>query len=428
MAEVVILGGGLAGLSTAYHLKRSFLLFEKEERVGGLCRSIKKDGFTFDFTGHLLHFRRDEIKNLVFSLLEGNIPRHRRRSFIYSKGVYTRYPFQANSYGLPPEVQAECILGFIEAQNQKKKEGEIRTFEDWTLYHFGKGIANHFMVPYNEKLWTVHPRRLTTDWLKRFVPTPSLREVISGALSDQRKGFGYNAFFYYPGEGGIEVLPRAITSRLPGIRTGIEAKKIAIREKKVLFSTGEYVSYRFLVSTLPLPELIRIITPAPEEIKKAAESLAYASVYNLNLGIKGRRRKKRHWIYFPEPEFPFYRIGSPPFFSNNMAPPGFSSVYTEVSYSRHRPLDKASIYSQVVAGLIRAGIIKGEEEIVCRLPLDINYGYVIYDEERRKSLPLINEFLNGANIYSIGRYGAWEYSAMEDALFQGKKTAYLLNG
>jgi len=427
MAEVVIIGGGLAGLSAAYHLKRSFLLFEREERVGGLCRSIKRDGFTFDFTGHLLHFKKEDIKKWVFSLLGGNLRRHRRSSFIYSKGVYTRYPFQANTYGLPPELQAECILGFIEAQRDKGHNGG-ETFEGWILRHFGKGIAKHFMIPYNEKLWTVHPRRLTTDWLSGFVPTPSLREVIAGALSDQPKGFGYNAFFYYPEEGGIEVLPRAIASKVGDINTGVEVKGIDIKRKKLLLSRGGEVPYRFLISTIPLPELLKRINPLPEEIMKAGKALSYASVYNLNLGIRGRKRRKRHWVYFPEREFPFYRIGFPTFFSRKMAPPGFSAIYTEVSYSPHRPLDRERIDAEIIKGLIQAGIIENEKEIVLRLPLDIKYGYVIYDEERRKVLPLIKEFLEGEGIFSIGRYGAWEYSAMEDALSQGKAIAERLNG
>ena len=102
---IVIVGAGLAGLSTAYHLAGiPYRLFEIEEEVGGLCRSYRRNGFTFDYTGHLLHFRQPEIKRLVEQLLAGKLQKHSRKSFIYSHGTYTEYPFQVNTHGLPPEV------------------------------------------------------------------------------------------------------------------------------------------------------------------------------------------------------------------------------------------------------------------------------------------------------------------------------------
>ena len=69
MAEpVVILGAGLAGLSAAYHAKKRgmpHLLFEREGRVGGLVRSERVNGFTFDYTGHLLHMKEERTKQLA---------------------------------------------------------------------------------------------------------------------------------------------------------------------------------------------------------------------------------------------------------------------------------------------------------------------------------------------------------------------------
>ncbi|HWP34935.1 MAG TPA: FAD-dependent oxidoreductase, partial [Thermodesulfobacteriota bacterium] len=116
---VVILGAGLTGLSTAYHLETRagappYRLIERESDPGGLARSVDADGFVFDFTGHLLHLRDEAVKALVARLLPEGLERHARRAFIFSKGVLTPYPFQANTYGLPPEVIQECLEGFIE--------------------------------------------------------------------------------------------------------------------------------------------------------------------------------------------------------------------------------------------------------------------------------------------------------------------------
>ncbi|MEE9315561.1 MAG: NAD(P)-binding protein, partial [bacterium] len=209
--KVLIIGAGLTGLSTAYHLEKmggiDYSVYEKMEKVGGLCRSEYVTGrrfegeFTFDILGHLLHLKEEYTIGLVRRLLEGNlatdIPRDAQ---IYSKGVYTRYPFQANTYGLPPKVVKECVFGFIDAKYRSlpsPRAPSEESFHDWILRNFGKGIAKHFMVPYNKKIWTVHPRKLTCGWLK-YVPSPTFREVVIGALEKQEKGFGYNVHFDYP--------------------------------------------------------------------------------------------------------------------------------------------------------------------------------------------------------------------------------------
>src|SRR5205823_844029 len=114
-ARVVILGGGLTGISAAYHLTRPWLLLEKEERLGGHARTDVTRGFHFDKTGHWLHLRDPYTKALIAELLPGQMVPVERKARIFSNGVLTRFPFQANLFGLPPEVNAECLLGFIRA-------------------------------------------------------------------------------------------------------------------------------------------------------------------------------------------------------------------------------------------------------------------------------------------------------------------------
>ena len=114
MKRVVIIGGGLAGLSAAHHLAECDpVVFEKESSVGGLCRSFSQDGFTFDCTGHLIHLKNQYTKDLVARILPGVFNSHERLAAIYSKDTVTPYPFQANTYGLPPEVIKECVVGFV---------------------------------------------------------------------------------------------------------------------------------------------------------------------------------------------------------------------------------------------------------------------------------------------------------------------------
>lgn len=438
MGTIVILGGGLAGLSTAWHLEKAgynYHLFEKESRVGGLTRSESIDGFTFDFTGHLLHFKDKYVKDLVLQLLGENVNYVERSSWIFSQNVYTRYPFQTNTFGLPEEVIKECIVGFVEAiytKNGKdradsnaassKDAREEKTFEDWIYENFGRGIAKNFMVPYNQKLWTVHPRDLTCEWMGRFVPQTSLEQLLDGALSDQSKKIGYNAHFYYPLQGGIESLPKAFASSLSNIHVDSDTCEIDLREKKVTFKNGEEIHYQKLVSSIPLPKLASMIKPLPRQIENSLENLRYNSVFDINLGVN-RNVSDKHWVYFPEPEYIFYRVGFPSNFSPFMAPEGTSSLYIEISYSDNKPLDKKKAIERAKEDLIRAQVLQDSDRILVEKCLDIKCAYVIYDRNHKGSVAQIKNFLRENDIYTIGRYGSWEYSGMEDAMLQGNNLA-----
>src|SRR4030042_5019858 len=181
--RILILGAGLAGLSTAWHLQkkgRDCQLFEKESEPGGLCRSKKVNGFTFDYDGHLLHFRHRYSFNLVNKLLRSNLSAHQRNAWIYAFDSYVPYPFQAKLYGLPPAVVKECLIGFIHTlKNGRPEKKKDLNFFTWINQTFGKGIARHFMVPYNTKFWTMPPQELTCEWLDGFFLVPSLCQLIA---------------------------------------------------------------------------------------------------------------------------------------------------------------------------------------------------------------------------------------------------------
>ncbi len=433
--RVVVLGGGLAGLSALWHLQKAgyqnCCLFEKESRIGGLTRSEKVNGFTFDYTGHLLHFKDENIKKLVINLLGANIHDVVRNSWIFSKGVYTRYPFQTNLFGLPPDVIKECILGFVKAtlnghETRSDPPGapsaQSQNFEEWIYSTLGSGIANHFMVPYNEKLWTVPLRDLTCEWMGRFVPATSLEQILEGALSDQSRNIGYNASFSYPLRGGIESLPRAFAGQLKNLYPRFEVSDVDLERRRVAFANGEESDFDVIISSIPMPALIRVCRSVPPAVAQASGLLRFTSVYNVNLGID-RAVSNRHWIYFPEPDFVFYRIGFAHNFSPYQSPTGCGSIYAEVSYAPWKPLDKSRAVEQVRHDLIRAGIVTPDDQFLAEHCVDIPCAYVIYDRFHRRNVDLIRSYLEHSGIRTIGRYGSWEYSGMEDAIHQGKAAA-----
>ncbi len=435
---VLIIGAGLAGLSTAYHLRgKDYHIYEKEREVGGLCRSLKQDGFTFDYTGHLLHLRQGYTKKMLEKMLPQKLKTHFRRASVYSKGIFTPYPFQANMYGLPKGVIKECIIGFIEAKEGREQlqslssgnqSGVNNSFKDWIINTFGNGIAKHFMVPYNEKMWRTDLSELSSEWVDWSIPVPTLDEIIGGALGLDNPNMGYSAQFLYPGEGGIEALPKAFLPYVKNLHCNKELTGIDLEEKRALFDDESSVKYDHMVSTIPLPELLGIIRDLPTSTSELKEGLKHVSVLDINLGIDNHNISDQHWIYFPESEIPFYRVGFYSSFSSATVPSKKSSLYVEVSYLPDTPLNKIDILEEVCAGLKKCGFIKSQDQIIVENILNIPYAYVIHDKFRCKNLPKIMTCLNEYGIFSIGRYGSWKYMSMEDAILQGREMAEAIYG
>jgi protoporphyrinogen oxidase len=418
---VVVLGGGLTGLSASYHLGRANIdhrLFEREAVAGGHAVTLEERGFRFDRTGHLLHLRSPEMQALATDVLPPEQYRKlRRRSAIYSHGVYTRYPFQANTLGLPPEVAYECLTGFIQAHFASPRP-EPRNFEEFCRAHFGDGISEHFMLPYNARLWGVPPHEVTCEWCERFVPLPRLEDVLRGAVGAQPPELGYNASFWYP-ELGIGSFSTALAARTP-IELSRAPKAIDLERRELHFDE-ERVPFDVLVSSLPLPSLLRLLSPLPAAVTEAATHLRATHLHYFDLGLSVPNPNPYHWIYVPEAKYPFYRVGCYSHFSDKLAPPGKSSLYVELA--ERRAPNPTQALADVVVGLRELGLLKSERDIEHWRLRTIDYAYVIYDQKYRPSLDVIEPFLSQQRILSSGRYGAWNYSSMEDALLMGRSAA-----
>ncbi|KMQ52619.1 amine oxidase [Chitinispirillum alkaliphilum] len=425
---MVIIGGGLAGLGAAWEFSKrkmggapiKYTMLEKEGRVGGLCRTEQQGDFLFDYTGHLLHFQTDLFRDLVFSF-DQKFEQKNRKAWIFTNGVYTKYPFQANLYGLPKDIVIECIYEYSKRYFSGIKE-EIVTFEDWIRAHFGDGIARHFMIPYNSKIFKKHPAELTPDTTGRFVPSSNLKLLLAGALAENEGDLGYNSVFHYPQRGGIESVIKNISSRIDNIELNESVVAVKPQEQLVITSSGKKIPYDYLVSTQPLPSLVENMEGVSDTIREASGKLNHVSVLNINFGISGNISEK-HWVYTPENDFPFHRIGFPHNFSPFMAPKRHSSVYLEISYDPAQGINIEEAKRSSVAALVRMGVIEKPEQIVAEKIIDIPHGYVIFDKERNRSVETIKDFLTKRNIYSVGRFGAWEYSSMEDAFTMGVEAA-----
>lgn len=427
MTKVIILGAGLSGLSAAYHLKENYELFDREEKVGGLCRSIKIDDFIFDYGPHILFPKDEYTSKLIKRLLNRNLHHQQREAWIHHEhyDVHTRFPFQSHLYSLPVSVVKECILGFFNAlKNLDKKP---KDYEEWIIWNFGEGIAKYLMIPYAKKIWTMHPSKMSFEWVWNRVPRLSLEELLEGALHDNPKLFGFNTEFWYPLQGGIESLPHAFLSEVKNVNLEMEVSKVYLSKKCVEFNNNKKVFFEKLISTLPLPEIINYIDDVPNEVKQASQELENNSVYCVNLGIERERISPYHYVYFYEPDFLFHRISYPMNLSKHTVPKGCSSITTETSYSKYKKISKENIIERVVEDLIKANILFPDDKIVVSDVADLKYAYVIYDKNHRKNVKKIHDFLRKNNIFPCGRFGEWEYFNMDHSITSGKKTAEEIN-
>jgi len=423
---ITILGAGLSGLSAAYHLGDRYRVLERETEPGGLCRSFTEKGYVFDIAPHIL-FSRDEYARGLFSrLLEGNLLTHDRRAYIYMMGTYVKYPFEANLHPLPREVIEKCIQGVVDKPSLKPSN-----FREWILASFGEGIAKHYMVPYNEKIWKYPLERMNTEWLGGRVPSPSVEEMRRGAEGDMGVDYGPNAQFWYPKDGGIGSLPNRLAE---GQNISYKSDAVAVKPTK----KGVKVTYRkdgaaktveseYVMSSLPLPELVKIMPGVPEDVVKATAELVHNSIVCVNVGVNRPSITDKHWLYFPEAHLPFNRISFPMNFSPGTTPSGRSSVLVEVTFRGEQP-DLEETKERVLEGLVDAELMEeGDEVEVCQAS-SYRYAYVIYDLDHRRNVAVVHRYLRENRVIPIGRFGEWEYYNMDKAILSGKRAAEALKG
>jgi UDP-galactopyranose mutase len=476
-AHAVVIGAGPTGLSAAYHLGQDCVLLEQADKVGGWCRSIEKNGFTFDFAGHIMFSNEPYVHRLYRMLLGENVHWQDREAWIYSKNVFTRYPFQGSLYGLPPAVIKECIVGAIEsrfgslkqvrnghangatsagdklktngngvcANGGSKAIGDCcadgileasaplaeaksapRNFEEFIYAVWGAGIAKHFAIPYNRKLWAVPLSEMETSWLGGRVPLPDLEEIIEGALSPKPKPMGPNARFGYPLRGGFQALMDAWLPHLQAeLRLHTRVVKVSPRRHSVTLASGATLAYEYLVSTMPLPVLIaQIGEEAPEEIRAAARGLRHVSVRCVHLGVGRENLTGKHWIYYPE-DTVFHRIFVQGNASPHCNPPGGFGLTCEITYSPHKPLpcDGEALVRRCIDDCHKVGMFDPGDPVWASAQCDLPYAYVVYDHGRTAAVAKIREWLAERQILLAGRYSEWEYYNSDHAFIAGRNAA-----
>jgi protoporphyrinogen oxidase len=423
MTDVVI-GAGLAGLTFAYFRDNSPIIFEKEQEVGGLVRTISTGRYKFDLAPHLLHLKRDWTYEFITSELGVNLQAHARKARICVENRIIPYPFELNLKGVSDHIRGECLKGLESIAVSQRQDNELRSgsYGDYVLKAFGNGIAKYYLLPYNRKIWDTDPFDMTCDFM-RHLPTADIEKIRRNAFEENTDAFGYNTSFFYPEHSGIREIADALATNIQSLKLGTKVCSVSLQNRKVFTSDGLETSFDRLISTIPLRDLAFMSDHS--EAKELAAGLNYTSVYVVNVVIEGKVPNETQWLYFPDPKLSFYRISFPTSYFSNSAPKGQHILSVEIG-SRIHDLDPSVLEDKVVNELKSLPIFKinrivkiHTERIAC--------AYVIYDRERKGRVERIKDIFLGHGVISIGRYGNWEYAGMEDAIVQGREFAHQFN-
>lgn len=415
--DTLVIGAGPSGLALAYGLQGDTLVLEKEATVGGLCRSITHDGGIFDIGGHSFHTPHPEAFELINSLLEGGLYHQERDARIFTNNTLIPYPFQKNFDRIPnKEVVKACEEGLQNLNGNTKK---AENFEEFILHKFGQGIADHFMLPYNRKLWARDIRSISSDWTSERVAAPKGVNEEFDQTGGERRPLQSDTKIGYPRKGGFEEIYRSFVSHLPALEVNSPVVHINPKEKVATNMKGEEYHWNSLVSTMPLPVLVRVVEGTPDEVIAAAENLDYLSLRVELLLVGHRLDTPIQRIYVADPGIPPHKIALNHNSSAYLQSQPCHAITAEVSISRDKPVNVTEIAPKTVSLLCELGILNTPEEIIWQGHVDLEYAYPVYTNERPSLVQAIKKWMAQYDIHTLGRFGDWEYINSDKCVMKG---------
>jgi len=439
----VILGAGVAGLTTALQLHRRgepVFVSEREEVIGGASRTVRFGEFRFDLGGHRFYTRNEEVKALVADLLGDELIEVGRLSRIYLNGRFIDYPltFSSAFRGLGPFRTAAVTLSYVMGRLHGAVK-DIRTFEDWVVARFGRGLYEFYFAPYSEKVWGVDCTKLSADFAAQRIKGLSFREALKNMFLRNvlRKGPPPSLIthFLYP-RLGFGRIPERMAEELPDGAVATNSPTLRIehngrRINAVVIGKPDGTEMRLdpqtVVSTIPITSLILMLDPpAPDVVRSHAEALEYRDMVILFLVVDKPQVSPDHWIYFSSRDISFGRVHEPKNWSRDMAPPDRTGLVIEFFCFRDDDIwnaDSDSLRAMAVRDLVRTGLIRASEAAEA-MRIFLPHAYPIYVDGYTEHLKAVKEYLSRfQNLYSIGRNGMFRYTSADYYIEMGMKTA-----
>jgi len=423
MTKIAVLGTGISAFGAAQRLAgepAEVVLYDKASYFGGQTVSFRSpQGFVFDKGPHVSFTKDVRMQNILAEAVDGNFRTVRYQLDNLWRGIRLPHPVQTNMYGLPVDVIAKTITDFVQ---QLAATPEIKNYEDWLVAAYGRYFAEQFPCQYTQKYHTTAPANLTTDWIGPRMYRPSLEEMLRGAIAPASQDVHYITEFRYPTHGGfmsyLEKWARSVTMRLNHQVTRIDTKS-----RVLTFANGRQESYDGLVSSIPLPDLIPLMSGVPADVLAATTKLACSSCILVDVGVRREGISNAHISYYYDPDIIFSRTSSPFLMSPNNVPPGCSSVQAEIYFSKkYMPLHgaPADYLQPTIRDLQRCGILREDDEIVFTDAKLCEYANIIFDHDRDDALRTVHGYLDDVAVRHCGRYGDWGYMWTDQSYTSGE--------
>ncbi len=417
--EFLVVGAGVSGLAFANEVRDRVLVLEREEEPGGWCRTVKQDGFVWDYSGHFFHFRRPEIDAWLRERMPANSVRtvEKRTRVTTVAGDEVDFPFQTHLHQLPQPAFVACLADWAAAARAPGAGAGARSFKDMLERRFGRAVCDSFLVPYNEKVYATDLDRLDKDAMGRFFPQASLEDALA-ALGGARLAT-YNDTFTYPKRGAVQYV-RALMRDLPegAVALGEGVERVDVDRRVVHTKKGRQIGYEHLVASAPLPSLLRACGVAHD-----ADAFTSNQVLVLNLGFDRKGRDDVHWIYFADPALSLYRVG----FYDNILGTDRMSLYVEIGMPAGADVDVDAARARALADLARAGVVDGHR-LVASHAVVMNPAYAHITRRSLLESARTRAALADLGVHAVGRYGRWTYCSIEDNIVEARALARALAG
>jgi protoporphyrinogen oxidase len=453
-APVVIVGAGPGGLTAAYQLTKRGqhpVVLEADSVVGGISRTVLRDGWRFDLGGHRFFTKVPEVEALWHEILpEGDFLLRPRMSRIFYKGKYYDYPLKAlnalRNLGLKESIL--CGFSYVWARVRPPKHQE--NYEDWLVARFGWRLYRTFFKTYTERVWGVEVSEMPADWAAQRIKNLDLRKAVINAILPKRNQKEITSLieeFQYPkyGPGMMwEVCAEKVEAAGGTVRLSSRLTQIHVAEGRVQSVTYEHdgasehdgaveLPVSHVISTMPMRELVHAIVPAPpEEVLAAADGLHYRDYLTVALVVPESRSFPDNWIYIHAPEVEVGRIQNYGSWSPYLVKDGHTCLGLE-----YFVFEGDWLWEMADDGLI-ALATKELAQLGLVEPGDVEHGYVVrvpkaypyYDFTYQANVETIRKYLEAEapNIHPIGRNGMHKYNNQDHSMYTAMLTVENMYG
>ncbi|MFT7520288.1 MAG: protoporphyrinogen oxidase, partial [Kiritimatiellia bacterium] len=420
-ADVLVLGGGLCGLTAAAQLGSRATVIERERRPGGLVRTANFGGYWFDHVLHLLHLQDPDLESMLAQLLGGALVRCPPQAWVETRAGTARFPLQMHLGHLDNDVVTDIIAELSELTYGPERAAATN-YRELLQRSFGDTLFDLFFRPYNEKMWKRDLTGLGQAGFTWNLHRPDLRQVISGAIDPDRVRPAYNSYAFYPQPPagspvrGMETLTVALASQAHDLRTQHSVTRIVPSERAVHVQTPDgpaVLRWRdACLSTLPLPRAIAMCDGVPPELLTSVKKLRYNLVYSVGLRIRGPRPDLGHWRYYADPDLCFTRLVFLHAFDPLLAPADGWPLLAEITWPAEQPIDEAALVASVEADVRSLDLIPDGSELLSTHVIVADPAYVVFALDDQQVVQQAAQWLREQGLHTLGRYGSWEYSSM----------------